>query len=77
MGCCKTPKFTLSASLLGVVGADWQKSGLNLKILPKSVVLPPWTPIKRSFNFFAHQCKGKVFINIFYVKTFVSNVFRV
>jgi len=40
-GCCKTPRCTFSASL---VGTDRQISGLNLKIAPKSQVFDPFDP---------------------------------
>jgi len=33
VGCCETPKYTFSATLVGFMGADWQKSGLNFKKL--------------------------------------------
>ena len=74
MGCCETPKYTFTASL---VGAGWQKRDLNLKIAPKSEVFAPLVPNEGSANFFYHHCKGKVFTYIFYVESlFVSNVFR-
>ena len=51
MRCCKKPKHTFSASLVGVVSADWQKSGLNLKIPRNPWFCPLGPPTKRSFNF--------------------------
>jgi len=42
VGCYKTPNSIISAHLFGVVGADWQKSGLNLEISPKSVFFAPF-----------------------------------
>ena len=41
MVCCKSPKYTFSASLMGLAGTDCQKSGLNLKLSPKSKVFVP------------------------------------
>jgi len=51
---------------MGVVGAGWQKSGLNLEI---RVFCPLGTPKKGSVNLFYHHYKGKVFTNIFYVES--------
>jgi len=72
VGCYKTPKHTVPASL---VGAGWKKSGLNLKIGTKSEVSVSWTPTKGSVKCFDHHCEGKVFINIFLCRKFVPNVF--
>jgi len=35
-----------------VVGADWQKSGLNLTIPPKSVVFDPFDTPPKKFQHF-------------------------
>jgi len=67
--------YTFSARLVGLVGAGCQKSRLNLKIPPKSVVFAPLDPQPKSVNVFVHHCKGKIFTNIFYARKFVSNVF--
>jgi len=52
MGCCETPKYIFSASLWGLVGADWKKSDLNLRIPPKSVVLAPLDPPPKEVSIF-------------------------
>ena len=41
MGCCKTPKYTFSATLVGLVGTDREKTGWNLQKSSKSVVFAP------------------------------------
>jgi len=52
VGCCKTPKYTFSASLQGLVGADWQKSCLNLKTAPKFEVFAPLSPPRKEASTF-------------------------
>jgi len=52
MGCCETPKYTFSETSARLVDADWQKSGLNLKIPPKTVVLPLWTLLTKEVSTF-------------------------
>jgi len=57
MESCKTPRNTFSASLVRLVGAVWQKSGLNCKppqIFGYCPVGPPtrkistlWSPLQR------------------------------
>jgi len=50
VGCCKTPKYTFSATLVEFVVADWQKSGLNYKNNPKSVVFAPLDPLAKTMS---------------------------
>jgi len=70
LGRSQTPNYTFSARLVRLVGAGCQKSGLNLKILLKSMVLAPLgPPTKRSVNFFDYHCEGKVFTNMFYAES--------
>jgi len=53
-----------------VVATDWQISGLNLKITPKSEVFAPWAPPRKEVStFLIYHCKGKVFTNIFYAES--------
>jgi len=56
----------MSATLLGLVGVDWLKRGLNCK-KRNPWFLPGWT--QQNFNFFYHYCKGKVLTDIFYVES--------
>jgi len=51
VGCCKTLKYSFSASLVGLVGAGCQKSGLNLKIPPKFVVFASLDPPPKVVTF--------------------------
>ena len=67
MGCCRIPKYTCSATLVGFMGVDWQKSGLNHEKW-NPWFLPRWTPTK-NFNIFDHYRIGKVLTDIFYVET--------
>jgi len=63
--CCETSKYTFSATLVGFVGAGWQKSGLNRK-RRNPWFLHYWTPTKNNFHFVDHHCKGKVLTDISY-----------
>jgi len=64
VGCCKAPKYTFSASLLGL-GAGW----LAEKWLEPQTTseirgfCPLGTPTKKIVNFLDQHCKGKVFTN--------------
>jgi len=66
VGCCKTPNNIISARLVGVVGADWHKSSLNLKIPPKSVFFAPFdSPPKENLTFLmiiAHVRSSNIFM---------------
>jgi len=44
MGGCKTPKYTFSPTLVGLVGTNRQKTGLNLQKSSKSMVFVPSNP---------------------------------
>jgi len=67
MGCCMRPKYTCSATLVGLVGADWRKSDLNRK-KQNHWILPRSTPHQKQFLLFYHHCKGKAPMDIFYVE---------
>jgi len=45
-----------------------RKMGWTAENHQKSWFLPRWTPAK-SFSFFDHHCKGKVFTDIFYIES--------
>jgi len=74
VGCCKTPKSTFSASLVGLVGIA--EEGLEPQNSPEiggfSLLGPPK---KGSVNLFDHHCKGKVFTNIFCAERFFPMCF--
>jgi len=46
VGRCHTPKYIFSATFVGFVGTDWQKSGLQLK-KKKSMVFAALNPSPR------------------------------
>ena len=70
MGCCKTPKYTFSANLVGLVGAGWQPPNT-----PEILVFRPLgPPTTSSFNFFDHHCKGNAFTDIFVCKVCFQRV---
>jgi len=48
---CQTPKYIFSASLVGLVDAGWQKSGLNPKIPPKCVIFALLDPHQKNSTF--------------------------
>ena len=50
MGCYKTLKYTFSARFLRLVGIVRQKSGLDLKIAPKSEGLAPLLPQRKEVS---------------------------
>jgi len=68
MGCCKTPKYTFSATLVGFVGIDWQKSGLNRK-KRNPCFFATLDPHKNNFKFFYHHRKSEVHTDIFCVES--------
>jgi len=65
MGCCKTPIYTFSATL---VGTDWKKGAWTAK-KQNLWILPRWTTHQKYFTFFDHHCKGKVLTDIFYAES--------
>ena len=72
MACSKSPKNTCSSTLMGLVGPDWQKSGLNGKNTSKSLDISAFAPPPpKAFSTFfdPHHCKGKVLIDIFCVES--------
>jgi len=52
-----SPKYTYSATMVGLLGADWRKRDLNRKtIIGYCPVLPP---TKNNFNFFIIIAKAR------------------
>jgi len=56
------------------MGAESQKSGLNFKIPPKSMMFAPLDTPPKSFKFFYHHWKCKDFTNTF-CRKLVSSLF--